>query len=89
MRIILKTFKTPGNVIGFAFDVHQELVLIVGGSDTKIYKIECDRVVALFNLHNWLPRGLCHTGNGDFLVSMRLMDKKRSKVVRYLGKPIT
>lgn len=38
---ILKTFETPGNVIGLAFNVHQELVLIVGWSDTKIYKIKC------------------------------------------------
>lgn len=35
-RIILKTFKTPGNVIGLAFDVHQELVLVVVWSDPVI-----------------------------------------------------
>lgn len=86
---ILKTFETPGNVIGLAFNVHHELVLITGWSDTKIYKIKCDKVVALLNLHSWLPRGLCHTTNGDFLVSMRSMDRKRSKVVRYSGTTIT
>lgn len=64
-------------------------MLITGWSDTKIYKIKCDRVVALLNLHSWLPRGLCHTTNGDVLVSMRSMDTKRSKVVRYLGIAIT
>lgn len=86
---ILKTFETPGNVIGLAFNVHQELVLIVGWSDTKIYKIKCDKVVALLNLHSWLPRCLCHTANSDFLVSMRSMDTKRSKVVRNSGITIT
>lgn len=84
---ILKTFETPGNVIGLAFDAHQELVFIhvVGWSDTKIYKIKWDRVVTLINLDTWLPRGLCHTTNGDFLVSMRSKDKKRSIIVRYSG----
>lgn len=56
-RIILKTFKTPGNVIGLAFDVHQELVLIVVWSDPVIYKIVCDRILALFNLHCRIPSG--------------------------------
>lgn len=41
--------------------------------------------MTLINLHSWLPRGLRHTTNGDFLVSMRSMDKKRIKVVRYSG----
>lgn len=75
---ILKTFETPGNVIGLAFNVHHEIVLITGWYDTKINKIECDRVVALLNLQSWLPRGLCHTAIDDFLVSMRSMDTKRS-----------
>lgn len=86
---ILKTFETPGNVIGIAFNVHHELVLITGWSNTQIYKIKCDRVVALLNLHSWLPRGLCLIANGDYLVSMRSMDRKRSKVVRYSGITIT
>lgn len=88
-KIILKSFESRGNFNGLAFGVHKELVVIVGWSDTKIYKIESDRVVAPFNLDNWLPRGLCHTANGDFLVSLRSMDRKRSKVVRYLGITIT
>lgn len=79
---ILKTFETPGNVSGLAFNVHRELVLIVGWSDTKIYKIDCDRVVTLLNLQSWLPRGLCHTANGDFLVSKRSMVTKRSTYVK-------
>lgn len=45
--IILKTFETPGNVIGFTSEVHQEFAFIVGWSDTKIYKIKSDRVVTV------------------------------------------
>lgn len=80
-RIILKTFETSGNVIGLAYKLHQELVLIVVWSDPVIYKIICDRVVAhYFNLHNWLPTGFCHKANGDFLISMRSIDKKGVEV---------
>lgn len=83
--LALNTFKVSVNVIGFAFDVLHALVFVVGWADTKIYKFECDRVVELLNLHSWLPRGLCHTANGDFLVSMLSTEKKRSRVVRYSG----
>lgn len=79
-RIILKTFETSGNVIGLAYKLHQELVLIVVWSDPVIYKIVCDRVVAHFNLHNWLPRDFCHTANGYFLISMRSIYKKGEEV---------
>lgn len=83
--IVLKTFKAPGDVIDIAFDVLYDILFVVGWASTEIYKIECDRVVALINLSSWLPRGLCHTANGDFLVSMLSTDKRRSRVVRYSG----
>lgn len=41
LGVFLKTFETQGYVIGLAFQEHQELVFIVGWTDTKIYKIEC------------------------------------------------
>lgn len=85
LKIILKFFEFWGNFNGFVFGVYKEFVVIVGWSDIKIYKIESDRVVVFFNFDNWFLRGFCYIVNGDFLVSLCLMDRKWSKVVRYLG----
>lgn len=44
-----------------------------------------NNVVTLLELSNWQPRGLCHTVNGNLLVSMRSVVDARSRVVRYSG----
>lgn len=82
---ILKTVKTSENAIGLSLNVKQELVFIKGWHDTKFFKCKNNTVVTLLELSNWRPRGLCHTENGTMLVSLRSLNDKRSRVVRYSG----
>lgn len=82
---VLKTIETEDTVIALSLDLHKDLVFILSVPDTKVFKFESNKVVTLLNLTNWCASGLCHTGNGNLLVSMRSRDRTQSKVVRYSG----
>lgn len=82
---ILKTIILSVNAIGLSLNVQQELVFIKGWGDTKVFKYENNSVVTLLELSNWQPKGLCHTVNGNLLVSMRSLNNAKSRVVRYSG----
>nr|XP_034321768.1 uncharacterized protein LOC117688156 isoform X2 [Crassostrea gigas]XP_034321769.1 uncharacterized protein LOC117688156 isoform X2 [Crassostrea gigas] len=82
---ILKIINLSENVIGLSLNVHQELVFIQGWIDTRVFKYENKSVVTLLELSDWAPKGLCHTVNGNLLVSMRSLDEAQSRVVRYSG----
>lgn len=82
---VLKTINLTENVIGLSLNVQQELVFIKGWADTKVWKHKNNSEVAILELSNWRPRGLCHTVDGNLLISMRSLDSKRSRVVRYSG----
>lgn len=82
---ILRTINLFGNAIELSLNVQQELVFIQGSIETKVFKYENNNVVTLLELSNWRARGLCHTVNGNLLISMRSLNSKRSRVVRYSG----
>ena len=83
--LILKTISVSNNAIALSLSLDKELVFSVSGSDTNVYKYDGDVVSTLVDLRQWYPRGLCHSANGDLLVSMRSEDETESRVVRYLG----
>uniref|UniRef100_A0A8W8P1K1 Uncharacterized protein n=1 Tax=Magallana gigas TaxID=29159 RepID=A0A8W8P1K1_MAGGI len=82
---ILKTINLSKNAVGLSLNVQQEIVFIKGWEDTKVFKYKNNNVVTLLELSNWRPRGLCHTINGNLLISMRSLDEAQSRVVRYSG----
>ena len=63
----------------------KELVFSEEWPDTKVYRNDDDEVRRVVDLYQWCPRGLCHSANGDLLVSMRSVDETQSRVVRYSG----
>lgn len=84
-RAVLKNTKTANHVLAFSIDSDQNVVFIVSWPDTKVYKYESNTntVNTLLGLSDSYPRGLCHTMNGDLLVSMHFLNKKKSRIVRY------
>lgn len=82
---VLKNIKAANNVLALSIDSDQNVVFIVSWPDTKVYKYESNTntVKTLLELSDWCPRGLCHTMNGDLLVTMRSLDEKQSRIVRY------
>ena len=82
------TIKTlTGYVRGsdFSLSVKKELVFSEEWPDTKVYRNDDDEVRTVVDLHQWCPCGLCHSVNGDLLVSMRSVDKTQSRVAQYSG----
>lgn len=77
--------KDANDVSSLSINKQLGLLFVVRWPDTKIYKYESNRVTTFLNLSDWCPRGLCHTVNDNLLVSMRSLDKKRSRIVRYTG----
>ena len=69
---ILRAVKIRGNAYALSLSADNKLIFSLQWTDTKIYR--CDRDVV---------SGLCHSANGDLLVSMRSVDKTKSRVVRY------
>nr|XP_022307539.1 uncharacterized protein LOC111113541 [Crassostrea virginica] len=82
---ILKTVSVSCYVLALSLSVDKELIFSVDGSDTKVYRYDGNVVRIVVDLGQWCPRGLCHSANGDLLVSMRSVDKTQSRVVQYSG----
>ncbi|XP_065923997.1 uncharacterized protein [Magallana gigas] len=82
---VLKNIKTANNVLALSIDSDQNIVFTFSWPDTKVYKYESNTntVKTLLELSDWCPRGLCYTMNGDLLVTMRSLDEKQSRIVRY------
>lgn len=82
---VLKTISAASHVCAMTLNERQELVFSVHWPDTNIYVYDGYTAQTLIDLHPWCPRGLCHSKNGDLLVSMRTLDESQSRVVRYSG----
>lgn len=82
---VLKIIKAANDVLALSIDSDQNVVFIISLPDTKVYKYESNTntVKTLWKLSDWCPRGLCHTMNCDLLVSMRSLNEKQSRIVRY------
>ncbi|XP_048750343.2 uncharacterized protein LOC125662206 [Ostrea edulis] len=74
--------KSNGSPTCLSID-HQGCLVFSTTDDTKIRVYKEGHVETLLNITSWRPRGICHTRNGDMLVSLRSKGKKQSKVVRY------
>ena len=83
--LILKTLSIYSNAFAFSLSLEKKLSFSVEWPDTKVYRYDDDERKAVVDLRMWCPRGLCHSANGDLLVSMRSVDKTQSRVVRYSG----
>nr|XP_022304739.1 E3 ubiquitin-protein ligase TRIM71-like [Crassostrea virginica]XP_022304740.1 E3 ubiquitin-protein ligase TRIM71-like [Crassostrea virginica] len=82
---IQKTVSVSDDVIALSLSVDKELIFSVYWPDTKVYRYDGNVVRTVVDLGQWCPRGLCHSVNGDLLVSMRSVDKTQSRLVRYSG----
>ena len=82
---IQKTVSVSNNVLALSLSVGKELIFPACWTDTKVYRYDGNVVRTVVDLGQWCPRGLCHSANGDLLVSMRSVDKTQSRVVRYSG----
>ncbi|XP_078327924.1 uncharacterized protein LOC111113257 [Crassostrea virginica] len=82
---ILKTVSASGDVFALSLSLEKELIFSLYWPDTKLYRYDGDTVTTVLNLLQWCPRGLCHSANGDLLMSMRSVDETQSRVVRYSG----
>ena len=80
---VLKTVNVSRNVYALSLNVKKELIFSVQWPDTNVLKYDSDVVSTVVDLGQWCPCGLCHSANGDLLVSMRSVDKSQSKIVRY------
>ncbi|XP_061165677.1 uncharacterized protein LOC133174589 [Saccostrea echinata] len=81
---ILKEIKTKSDVAVLSTNLDHEPVFTgVPVEDTKVYVNRNDKVDILMDLVDWSPRGLCHIGARDLLVSMRSKDLSQSRVVWY------
>ena len=82
---ILKTVSVFHNVYALSLSVEKKLIFSADWLDTKVYRYDGNVVRTVVDLGQWCPVGLCHSANGDLLVSMRSLDKTQSRVVRYSG----
>ncbi|XP_022305304.2 uncharacterized protein LOC111112202 [Crassostrea virginica] len=82
---IKKTLSVSNNVLALSLSVGKELIFSVYWPDRKVYRYDGNVVRTVVDLGQWYPRGLCHSANGDLLVSMRSEDETHSRVVRYSG----
>lgn len=80
---VLKAVSAASHVCAMSLSEQQELIFSVRWPDTTVYLYDGHTVQTLIDLHPWCPRGLCHSKNGDLLVSMRTLDEGQSRVVRY------
>nr|XP_022307066.1 uncharacterized protein LOC111113257 [Crassostrea virginica]XP_022307067.1 uncharacterized protein LOC111113257 [Crassostrea virginica]XP_022307069.1 uncharacterized protein LOC111113257 [Crassostrea virginica] len=82
---IQKTVSVSDNVRALSLSVGKELIFSACWRDTKVYSYDGNVVRTVVDLGQWYPRGLCHSVNGDLLVSMCSVNKTPSRVVRYSG----
>nr|XP_022305300.1 E3 ubiquitin-protein ligase TRIM71-like [Crassostrea virginica]XP_022305301.1 E3 ubiquitin-protein ligase TRIM71-like [Crassostrea virginica]XP_022305302.1 E3 ubiquitin-protein ligase TRIM71-like [Crassostrea virginica]XP_022305303.1 E3 ubiquitin-protein ligase TRIM71-like [Crassostrea virginica] len=82
---IQKTVSVSNDVLALSLSVDKELIFSVYWPATKVYRYDGNVVRTVVDLGQWYPRGLCHSANGDLLVSMRSVNETRSRVVRYSG----
>jgi hypothetical protein len=80
----LMNTKTKGSPTCLSIDSEGDLVFTTT-DDSKIRVVKDGNIDACLYIPAWRPRGICHTKNGDMLVSLRSKDRKESKVVRYSG----
>ena len=83
--LVLKTVFVSEDVNALTLDMDKQLFFSIGWSDTKVYRYDGNVVRTAVDLGQWCPRGLCHSADGDLLVSMRFKDETQSRVVRYSG----
>lgn len=77
---ILKNINLTENVIGLSINAQREFVFIKGWADTKVWKHENNSKVAILELSFWRPRDLCHTSDGNLLISMCSLERTRCRV---------
>nr|XP_022305308.1 uncharacterized protein LOC111112203 [Crassostrea virginica] len=82
---ILKSLSVSRYVNALSISVEKELIYSAFWPDTKVYKYDGNVVRTVVDFGQWCPRGLCHSVNGDLLVSMRSLDETLNRVVRYSG----
>ncbi|XP_062621602.1 uncharacterized protein LOC134283161 [Saccostrea cucullata] len=85
----LKTILTDGIVIALTVNLQQEPVFSLSSlirKNTDVYVYSKGKVEVLISTPDWFPVGLCYTGNGDLLVSMRSVDGTQSRVVKYASR---
>nr|XP_022310167.1 E3 ubiquitin-protein ligase TRIM71-like [Crassostrea virginica] len=82
---IKKTVSVSDDVRALSLSVGKELIFSACWTDTKVYRYDGNVVSTVVDLGQWRPRGLCHSANGDLLVSMRSLNETQSRVVRYSG----
>ncbi|XP_062587121.1 tripartite motif-containing protein 2-like [Saccostrea cucullata] len=81
---VLQKIKTNSDVVVLSTNLEHEPVFTGNPlDDTKVYIYRNGKVDILMDLVDWSPRGLCHTGAKDLLVSMRSKDRSQSRVVLY------
>lgn len=77
---ILKNINLTENVIGLSINAQREFVFIKGWADKKVWKHENNSKVAILELSFWRPRDLCHTSDGNLLISMCSLERTRCRV---------
>ncbi|XP_078327926.1 uncharacterized protein LOC144623401 [Crassostrea virginica] len=82
---VLKIMNMDKNIFALSSKRDNELILLKGWNNSKIYKYDGNTVQTFIDLYKWYPQGLCHAANFDLCVSMRSVDKPESRVVRYSG----
>ena len=80
---VLKVINMDKNIFALSSKKDNELILLKGWNNTKIYKYDGIAVQTFIDLHKWYPQGLCLAANLDLFVSMRSVTKAKSRVVRY------
>ena len=82
----LKTIDTKGNALALSVSSKQELVFFVGWETTKAHRYDGNDITTFLEVSHWYLRGLCHTAEGNILVSMRSKNFSQSRVIQVSGK---
>ena len=80
---IHKGIDVSKDVFALSIGLKNELLFSLWRPDTKIYKYDGGVLSTVVDLGQWCPCGLCHSANGDLLVSMRSLDKSMSRLKRF------
>nr|XP_022303790.1 uncharacterized protein LOC111111235 [Crassostrea virginica] len=82
---IFKSVSVSGRVFALSLSGDKELIFSAYWPDTNVYRYDGNIVRTVIDLGEWYPCGLCHSANGDLLVSMRSVNSTQRRVVRYSG----